>query len=331
MYILVYNKVCFTPFVEVVVDILSPDGVIWIDSDGPHELPKHNHLEQYNLSHCIKEFKEKNINITKLVCFDIYLLPVVYALRIFKLNFDEAQLYFIQHGGFFDLSEGNRNNYNLHWIKRSILTTFRFMKTVNIFLWPKLFNIFFISFFRGSFYLKDKISDFVPSFKLGVFWNESDTLLLGNKIIKKFENIKITSSPDSSKVIFKRNKKLSNIYIDQPLLEDGIITHGEMESINKLINDSIEKIILHPRSNKEKFRDFKGQFIKLTNKKQIVECNRIIGHFSSLLLSVPSDISIKLVDLGNIKLKEANKKLLSSRKKVNINRPSFESIKEMIT
>ncbi|MDC1453158.1 hypothetical protein N8352_02510 [Porticoccaceae bacterium] len=332
MYILVYNKKCFTPFVKLVCEIIQPKGIVWLESSGPHEIPLNNQIKQVNLNEFKTYFKKTNNTPHKIICFDIYLLPVVSAIRSIKNEYIDTQFVFIQHGGFFDLAGDKRKKISLNWICRSIKTIFQLLNTINIRYWPKLFFIFIKSFFRGSFVVREEICKLTPQFELGIFWNEADIKLLGNDIKKCFQEIYITRSPDLSKVLFVKCTEEKIVYIDQPLLENKIINREKMhELLNILEAANCKTIILHPKSDINKFGGTNYNFIELNDKLIEINCSSVMGHFSSLLLSVPRDINIKTIDLNVTELIDANSRFLNATKTdIDSYKPSFSTIMEKI-
>lgn len=295
-YLLVYNQSCYTEFVKHVEKVVKADGIIWIEKIDVSltEDIKYFHIDNSN-------FENKTIEI---IVFDIYLLPVISAILKLKHEALSLKICFVQHGSFSDLSIAKRKKFNLSWFVRSLKTIIRLHKYrnhINHSFISVLFSTI-ISFIYGSFILREKFVTYIPKFDVGFFWNYNDEVLLGDRVLNRFENIINTQPPDSGRISFIYNKNSPVIYIDQPLVEDGYIDN---ESYLKGLKNELDsyddlQIIVHPKSNDSKFIDFpKSKLIKLDTYATKIETSLIFGHFSSLLLIIPENIPIRKIGFGN--------------------------------
>jgi hypothetical protein len=338
--ILMYSREYFSPFVKLTCDILNVKGIIWIDDYTKHYEVDGTSYVTTNIRNMQKIIVQSGNETVRIISFDIYLIPVVACLRLIKEKFKDAkrpyEFCFIQHGTFSDLSVAKRSGYKIKWVLRSARSLATFIKTVPLFEIPKVVKICIRSFYLSSYECRNELTEFIPVFQHGVFWNRADIDLLGENIISKFETILETRPPDDERVSFQFSNSAAPVYISQPLYEDDLVEKAVfVDFVSRIKNEyPLLKVVLHPRSNRNIFEEFTGnELIELEKTDNIITTSLVLGHFSSLLLVVPKDIPMQTFGLDNRDVENSIKKFNDAytTEDINILSCAFSELSMLLT
>ena len=262
----------------------------------------------------IEEIRDEKVNIFIL---DYSALEIYLALKMAKQYKPKAKINFIQHGIF-----ENRKKEALFPIK-----------TLNWFLMTTYFIMQFFRIDKNSIIKKVKIiidyakkgSDYgvlklIPHYPIidNCFFWDNYSLSCFNFFEDKgqyFKNKDVCGLPDEVDFRYKLNNKI--YFITQPLYKTGHCTLSQykqiiLETLNKYESLGYEVyFILHPRIQIEEI----GMSIKcfyLSQLPTVIFAEKLIGHFSSLLLSSSSrELVIIQVDGGINVIKKSNQKFFS--------------------
>ena len=109
----------------------------------------------------------------------------------------------------------------------------------------------------------------------------------------------ICQSPDQELVDLQLDPEAPQLYVAQPLVEDGLVPADTMSSfLSTLAGRDDVLFLLHPRSNLELFKDIPTEKLLRLNQLRKLKVSGVIGHFSSFLVSVPESVPLQLEDLG---------------------------------
>lgn len=243
--------------------------------------------------------------------FDYVPLPIFIALSKASkvVREDNLKISFIQHGIF----ENNKKEQIF-----PVRTKSWFFSTIYFVITFLLRNIKFSSNLKtikeyakkgGDQAIFNLIKEY-PKIDNCFFWDAGS-----QKYFEKYEaagqlfiNKYIIGSPDI--VTFKYAKNKIIFVVTQPLFQTGHCTLEEYKTMllkisQKYGNDYNLKYILHPKIPKN-ILDETFESFYLTSDMEELLCEKVIGHFSSLLLRVPSTVEIIQYDGEIKKVEEAN-------------------------
>lgn len=123
--------------------------------------------------------------------------------------------------------------------------------------------------------------------------------------------------PDADKLKLKYKSDGKVLYISQPLVEDNIVSQERFNDWWYELSSSTNSephVLIHPRQ----------EHIEYSSCSRLIDCqtlevSKVVGHFSSLLLSVPDEIPIELHDLNDASVREYVSAMQASLRKRNIN------------
>ena len=327
--VVLHSDAYVSPFVERVLNKSKATFVIWISqsNDSRDIRDKFPQIKQYHYGE--KDFGGMFINNPDsqipLVFFDIFLLPTINMMtycRKYRFSF-----LFIQHGVFSDLTAAKRiKKMPISWYLLSIGQAFKFLSQhgftlVNV----KLLMSVMIN---GSWVQRDRLKKYIVTFDRAVFWSHADALTLTTEFPDSFRSIELCEGPDKSLLNLEYSKDGSVIFITQPFVEDKIVSEEKYVAfIKELMNKYGDKLIIlrHPRLS---IVPDIGVYLKNLDNVTI-KTVKVIGHYSSLLLAVPSSIPIEVEDFSIPSIKTASDEVL---KRIN-EKPleDYKSIDEVIT
>ena len=255
----------------------------------------------------LKQQKNKEVN---LITFDYVPMPIYLCITITKRIIPSSKISFVQHGIF------------EHKSKEEIFP----IKTGSWFLMTVYFIIVMLLVKKNIKYSYDLvkchaqegsekaillIKDY-PLINNCFFWDEHSKKRYELMEIekKRFDKKYVIGSPDVVDFQYKKNGIV--YYIGQPLYKTGHCTKQQYEYF---LQDLIQthknaqlslKIILHPKIKKDELFSY-SEFYYLNELDETIFTEKIIGHFSSLLIKASSKLPIEQRDLNLKAIKNPNK------------------------
>jgi hypothetical protein len=257
-------------------------------------------------------FSNPFVNFLKLIKknnVEIFLLdyrPLAIQLLLSYLKIDNVKTYLIQHGHFEKNIQRNFQQRKLSWYLNSFyITIFYLFYSHNEFNIFKRFKLIFLYFKFGS----EKIIPLISKNKYvdKVFLLNNDSLLTFKNDFKgSVSQINVVGKLDFDSFIF--DKHGCTIYVSQPFHLTGHSSKSNyINYLKKLFIKNPEILFLkHPKIESAFFYDISSE-IKLISKDslKINHCQKVIGHFSSILLGIDSNIELILDEyLNDVLLKE---------------------------
>ena len=313
------NQSQVSPFILKVFKITNADGFLWMDKNQCHHEVDGRQILNFSygdsLDHDIK-----------IIIFDIFLVPTL----VFLKKYMNCKFVYIQHGLFSDLTVDFRNKKKtLTWLLKSLNIAFRFL---NVFGWSYK-NIILLGdiFKNGGWHARKLIGDLPISIESAIFWNELDKENIFNQLPRIIKTFDVIESPDKSLLRLKYCPNGKVIYISQPLVEDSVVSEAIYESFLQSLYAMYGRdliVIKHPRI----IQNFVDQrFLAEINSH--IKARLVLGHYSSLILSVHQQIPVEFCDLGVENITKYCKYIEKSRLKLTTNNnvlKPFESISTLI-
>jgi hypothetical protein len=306
-----YKREYFSTFVATVCRLLDINTVVWIEEDIPQFKKNEITLKGAKIRQ-IRSLVDSRETKVRIITFDIHLIPVIASVRYIEREFKRAgqpyEFCFVQHGTFSDLSVIKRKDYNFQWIKRSVGSMLLLLSTLPLRDLFKGCKICIRSLLFGSFSCRQDLAELTPKFRLGVFWNPADLDLLGEETMGRIEEVVLTSPPDRDRLELVYNSNAPILYISQPLHEDNLVSE---QSLFNFLEEIYQKypnlqILLHPRSREDLYSSFpQDRLTRMDKEYQVIQASKILGHFSSLLLSVPKSMDLETYDLDSSVVKQS--------------------------
>jgi len=256
---------------------------------------------------------------TSLVILDVFLTPTIILLGKYKY----CHFTYVQHGLFADLTIEKRNKkIELSWLVRSITIATRFLNVFgfsynNIFL---LLNIMKY----GPWSQRAQLAKLGLRIDKGIFWNALDLESIECNLPGLIKASVVALPPDFHKLKLKYEVNAPAVYISQPLVEDGIVTGEEYQNFILQLCDTYGSdvlVIKHPRQKCH----FNNQ-IYLADVHGVLPVGNVIGHFSSLLLSVGNGIPISYETFDIPSMVRYSEYIEQSRNSLNDDMVSFQKV-----
>jgi hypothetical protein len=247
-------------------------------------------MSEYNEINYLK-FGDNVHKSSLFLVFDIFLIPTVCLF----IRYKNCSFGFVQHGVFSQLlAQRRRQKFQLSWI----ISRLRFFWFYVTNTGAPLKSLLVLSriFFKGSGPFIEIFVDYIPSFKFCIFWSRADYVHLSEQISDKLSNVQICKSPDSDLLDITYDPDGRDIFVSQPLVEDGLISEDAYKAFLAAKDLANTSVIKHPRDtfvyeNEIELSEVVG-----------LKCRKVFGCFSSLLLSVPPQIPIDLWDFNEANL-----------------------------
>ena len=287
VFILLNRPEQISPFVERVYRQSQAEGFIFLET-------LKGFISEYAEGYLIGDISAVLTARDTLIYFDAYLLPTLIHLK----KLDHCRNVFIQHGVFADLKKSVRTGSRLKMISmRSFLILFRWFQEFGFQL--NYFIFLFRVFKSGGWSQREFIGRLDVEFDLGIFWVEKDRDDLVATYPKLFGNTTLCLSPDQGCLPQSYRADGAVLYISQPLVEDGLVASSTylkfLADLQKKYGERLV-IVRHPRCKLLKSGVVLGE-IDLN-----MEISKIVGHYSTLLLAAPQNVSIELCDLESATL-----------------------------
>jgi hypothetical protein len=260
---------------------------------------------------------------TSLIILDVFLTPTIILLKKYRY----CDFTYVQHGLFSDLTIEKRNKkIKLNWFLRSIKIACRFLSVFgysysNITLLLGIMK-------NGPWSQRSHLAKFGLRINKGVFWNALDLKSIESNFPGFIKEDVVTLPPDFDKLKLEYNEGSPAVYISQPLVEDGIVTVEEYQKFIMRLYDrygSDVLVIKHPRQK----CNFNNQ-VFLVDVHGALIVGSVIGHFSSLLLSVSNTIPIRYESLGYSSITSYSAYIEQSRRSLDDEMVSFEKVLENV-
>ncbi|WP_418641896.1 polysialyltransferase family glycosyltransferase [Vibrio chaetopteri] len=291
-----------SPFTKDVFSSLGCEGYLFNEkTDG----------EIINKESVVYYYGDKLPEKTSLIIFDVFLVPTLVVLKKYR----HLKFIFIQHGLFSDLTIESRNKKRtLDWYKRSTIIAKRFLDNFgftmsNIAILLRIMR-------SGPWSQRDNLNELGLRVDHAIFWNKLDF----ENILTSFPHLickhTLTLPPDFDKIKIKYNANAPCVYISQPLVEDGIVSSEEYLNFTAKLRTKHDDVIIirHPRqkiiSNNDRL---------LSEVDEVLETSGVIGHFSSLLLSIGINIPVEYECFDKASIQSYSKYIELSRQSLDKN------------
>jgi hypothetical protein len=291
---------------------MSCDGYLFCESEDSEGVFEENAVQLYKFGDDIPDS-------ASLVIFDVFLTPTIIVLK----KYTHCSFIFVQHGLFSDLTIEKRNKkITLDWFKRSIKIGFRFLNSFGYSVGNVILLLNIMRF--GPWSQRHYFSGLGLRINKGIFWNVLDFNKIKLNFPKLIKESIISLPPDFKKLNLEYCEKALPVYISQPLVEDGVVTASEYQHFIFQLQDKYGQdllVIKHPRQ-----KNIFSKEVFLNDIEEPIKTSKVIGHFSSLLLSVNNEIPVKYEAFGNSNIIRYSEYIEQSRNSLNDDAVEFEKV-----
>lgn len=284
------NRDQVSSFILRVYKLLEADGFLWMDENEYYPNVDGDKAISYSYG---DELGPKS----KIFIFDIFLVPTL----VFLKKYNHCEFVYIQHGVFSDITvDFRRKKKTLPWVVRSLKIALRFIS--NFGLSVKSLALLGKIFRYGGWSARSAIGDLPISIDLAIFWSQLDKANMSDHFSRIIKDYQLVESPDKSLLKLRYSSSGRVVYISQPLVEDSLVSEIKYERFIQTLERQYGQdllVIKHPRL----VRDFSNQK-PLSEITTTIDSRLVIGHYSSLILSVDHLIPVEFEDFGveNIKI-----------------------------
>jgi len=323
--VVLHSDMYVSPFVERVLSACEATFVIWLGQNKPSQRVslRFPEIKQYMYGdYGLVNFVQCSEKKVPLIFFDVFLIPTLNCMSKYKaLNFSYV---FIQHGVFGELTREFRvKGITLSWCISSIKHAIRFLN-LHGWSWGNiciLINVFQ----KGAWSARKMLRRYIVPFDTSIFWVEHDAKILSNEFPSIINNIKICESPDNNRINLEYAEDGLVLLITQPLAEDNIIKKKKYEIFLDNMQCKYKNnllIIRHPRLS---VRPDAGILLSEVHGKTL-KVSKVVGHYSSLLLSVPKGVPIDIETFDIETIKVSAEEILQRIKEDNRKNELFDEV-----
>lgn len=281
----------------------------------------------------LKQQTNKEVNI---ITFDYVPMPIYLCVTLAKRIIPSSKINFVQHGIFekknkeevFPIKTGSWFLMTAYFITVMLLVKKNFQYSYEL---VKCYAQ------EGAEKAVLLIKDY-PLINNCFFWDEhsKERYELMELEKERFDKKYVIGSPDVVNFQYKKNGIV--YYIGQPLYKTGHCTKEQYEYflrnlIQKHENVQLSlKVILHPKIKKSELFS-SDEFYYLNELDETIFTEKLIGHFSSLLIKASSELPIEQCDLGLKAIKNPNRMFYEDYLKNRLSNKTifFAAIKEIIS
>ena len=289
----------------------------------------------YGFSQWRKFLKTQQRKQISIIIFDYVPIPIYLCTTIVKKIIPDSTINFIQHGIF--EQKKKKEIFPIKTISWFVMTTYFLIFLI---IWKK--DLFFCLKLIRSYALEGGekavlLTKDYPPIDHSFFWDEFSKKRYEMLEVdeKRFINKYVIGSPDV--VNFQYEKNGIVYYISQPLFKTGHCTKEQYilflgELIQTLKKEQLSlRIILHPKINKSELV-LPCELFYLKELNNTIYTEKLVGHFSSLLIRASSKVHIEQRDLGLESIRDPNATFYEDylKNRNSNNTDFFGSIKERI-